>query len=171
MEQFRERTCAAAKAVFFIALIFLLMGNINDSWAGQMTVGKDIAVSDVKDFYYTLDASTAPPHYQRYRFYVDGQRYVFYHETREGGGWPQTEKDITVSGSRELSEAEWAVFFDCIRDGTVKDREEHLEDGDAGPWLFLYWKGDHSTCQEFSFASPAARFAFESFCVKLKNAR
>ncbi len=33
-----------------------------------MTAGKDIAISEIKDFYYTWDASTAPPHYMRYRF-------------------------------------------------------------------------------------------------------
>ena len=133
--------------------------------------GNGCRLGDVTDFYYTYSTSTAPPHYQRYRFYVDGRKYLFYHETREGGGWPQTEKDITESGSRPLSKAEWAEFFECLKGGTVENRKEHLEDGDAGPWLFLYWKGDHGKCQEFSFASPAARFAFEELCARLRKGR
>ena len=32
-------------------------------------------------------------------FYVEEGKHFFYHETREGGGWPQTEEDITASGT------------------------------------------------------------------------
>ena len=170
-ETLPKKICTTAKAALFAALFFLLMVTCNQTWAAQMTVGTDISMSDVTDFYYSLDTSTDPPHYQRYRFYAEQRQYWFYHETREGGGWPQTEKDITASGSRQLSAEEWAEFFDCIKNGTVKNREEHLDDGDEGPWLFLYWKGDRGTCQEFSFASLAARIAFEAFCVRLRNVR
>ncbi len=135
----------------------------------ELTVGTDVSLTDVLDFYYTYDASTNPPDYQRYRFYVDANKYMFYHETRAGNVWPLREEHITQSGSKELSEAEWLEFFNCIKGGTVKNREEHLESGSSGPWLFLYWKGDHSRCQEFSFATLAARHAFEEFCLKLKK--
>ena len=158
-------------AAFAAALVLFLTGAWAESRARQATVGTDVAMSDVTDFYYTYSTSTCPPHYQRYRFYVDGDRRMFYHETREGGGWPQTEKDITASGTRALSEAEWAEFCKCVQGGTVRDRMEHLESGGAGPWLFLYWKGDRGTCQEFSFVSVSARFAFEDLCAGLKNAR
>ena len=171
MGKYREKFYAVSKTVFVAVLAVLLSGTGAGCLARQMTVGTDVALSDVTDFYYTYSTSTDPPHYQRYRFYVDGQKYIFYHETREGGGWPQTEKDITDSGSRQLSEAEWAEFFACLKGGTVENRKEHLESGNAGPWLFLYWKGDRSKCQEFTFASPAARFAFEELCVRLKKER
>ncbi|MBP3730893.1 MAG: hypothetical protein J6I40_05425 [Mailhella sp.] len=156
---------------FTAALLIHSAGAATDCLASQMIVGADIAIHDITDFYYTYSTSTARPHYQRYRFYVDGQQPMFYHETREGGGWPQTEKDITAAGSRKLSDAEWAEFFDCVKGGTVKNREEHLESGSSGPWLYLYWKGDRGQCQEFSFASPADRFSFENFCVKLRQAQ
>ena len=170
MERSRKRTGAAAKAAAFLASVLLLTGAAGECPAGQAIVGRDVVIGDVMDFYYTVDASTAPPHYQRYRFFADDGRHVFYHETREGGGWPQTEKDITVSGTRQLGDAEWKEFFGLLEGGTVRDREEHLDDGDVGPWMFLYWKGDNSTCQEFSFARPDALFAFEDFCERLKNA-
>ena len=171
MGKYREKFYAASKTVFVAALAVLLSGAGAGCLARQVTVGTDVALSDVTDFYYTYSTSTNSPHYQRYRFYVDDQKYIFYHETREGGGWPQTEKDITDSGSRQLSETEWAEFFECLKGGTVENRKEHLESGNAGPWLFLYWKGDRSKCQEFTFASPAARFAFEELCVRLKKER
>lgn len=152
-------------------LTILLAGAGNVCQARQAAVGTDISINDVTDFYYTYSTSTNPPHYQRFRFYADGEKHIFYHETRESGGWPQTEKDITAYGSRNVSEAEWAEFFDCLKGGIVKDREEHLEDGDPGPAIFLYWKGDRGKCQEFSFASPATRLAFENLCARLRNAR
>lgn len=171
MGKYREKFHVVSKIVFVATLAVLLSGAGAGCWARQVTVGTDVTPGDVTDFYYIYSTSTAPPHYQRYRFYVDGRKYMFYHETREGGGWPQTEKDITDSGSRQLSGAEWAEFFECLKGGIVENRKEHLEDGDAGPWLFLYWKGDRSRCQEFSFPSPAARFAFEELCARLKEER
>ena len=95
----------------------------------------------------------------------------FFHETREGDGWPLTEEDVTVSGTAELTEAQWAQFCDCLNGGTVRDREEHLETGDAGPWLYLYWNGDAGECQEFSFASWEKREAFEALCEALVAAQ
>ncbi len=171
MKRCWKKLCAATKITSAAVFIVLLAGAGTDCLAKQVTVGTDVRMDDVTDFYYTYSTSTAPPHYQRYRFYVDGRKYLFYHETREGGGWPQTEKDITESGSRPLSKAEWAEFFECLKGGMVENRKEHLEDGDAGPWLFLYWKDDHGKCQEFFFASPAARFAFEELCARLRKGR
>ena len=135
----------------------------------RIIVGKSVALDEITDFYYTIDASYFPPHYQRYRFYMEDGAYWFFHETREGGGWPQTEEDITVSGVIQLTEAEWAAFFELIAGGEVRDREENLEDGDAGPWTYLYWKGDQGTCQEYTFASYGARLDFEAFCEELAS--
>ena len=166
-----KKMYAAVKTALAVALAVLTAGFGAECWARQVTVGMDIAMSDVTDFYYTYSTSTNPPYYQRYRFYVDGQQRMFYHETREGGGWPQTEKDITASGTMRLGDEEWSEFFECVKGGTVQDRREHVEAGGAGPWLFLYWKGDRAKCQEFSFASPGARSAFEALCKRLKKTR
>ena len=70
-------------------------------------VGEEILFEEVTDFYYTVDASTFPPYYQRYRLYTEDGTHFFYHETREGGGWPQTEENITRSGTKELGEDQW----------------------------------------------------------------
>ena len=132
-------------------------------------VGTDIPFEDIRDFYYTYDASTGPPHYQRYRFYLEDGKKIFYHETREGGGWPQTGEDITASGNMELSDEEWSEFCACIENGTVRGREEVLDDGDAGPWMYLYWNGDLGEYQEYTFASYGQQLTFEAFCEALRE--
>ena len=137
--------------------------------SGDMTVGSDIPFEDITDFYYTYDASTAPPHYQRYRLYVEDGKHYFYHETREGGGWPQTEEDITCSGTVELTEEQWAACCDLLNDGTASRREEQLESGDAGPWLYIYWRGGETEGREFAFEQPGSILAFEEFCAVLTD--
>jgi hypothetical protein len=132
-----------------------------------LIVGKDIKKEAVYDFYYTYDASTFPPDYQRYRFYAEKGKHYFYHEKREGDHWPLTEEDATVTGNVKLSDKQWDAFWDCINCGSVIKRQEHLEDGNAGPWLFLYWDGDKGKVQEFSFADPGARARFETLSKKL----
>ena len=136
---------------------------------GEKLVGTDITIGDVTEFYYTVSTSTNPPHYQRYRFYVEDGKYMFFHEKREGDHWPLTEDDATVTGTVELTEAEWEEFFGCLRGGTVVKRTESLDSGSSGPWLYLYWDGDKSKYQEFSFASLAERAAFKELCEKLAS--
>ncbi len=133
------------------------------------TVGTGILFDDIIDFYYTYDASTAPPHYQRYRFYAEDGKHYFYHETREGGGWPQTEADITCSGTVELTVEQWSVFCDLLNGGTARKREESLDDGNAGPWLFIYWRGGEEEGREFAFEPAGTVLAFEEFCVSLAD--
>ena len=135
----------------------------------ERTAGRDFPLSDITEFYYTLSSSTDPPHYQRYRFYTEDGKHMFYHETREGGGWPQTEKDITASGTVTLTDDQWQQFLHLVEEGTVKAREESLDDGDEGPWLYLYWKNDRSKYQEYSFPSYGARLDFEEFCEALAD--
>ncbi|MBO4313431.1 MAG: hypothetical protein J5838_03985 [Desulfovibrio sp.] len=154
--------CLAAAAVI---LGFAPM----NPFARTKTVGTDVGIGDVTEFYYTYSTSTNPPEYQRYRFYLKEGKPAFHHERREGDRWPLTEKDVTVSGGRHLSGQEWAEFFDTLKGGTVRNREEHTESGDSGPWLFLYWKGDRSKCREFSFANYGSRLAFEALCSRLKG--
>ena len=173
MRLFRYSTIAVALVVPF----FLLTGCAGASWSfsdilpgnGPKIVGTDVKIDDITEFYFTYDSSTNPPQFQRYRFSVKDGAYLFYHEKREGNHWPLREKDITVSGTKELSLEEWKTFFDYLKDGKVEKRKEHLESGGRGPWLFLYWKGDKSKIQEFSFANYGKQISFEKFCIKLKE--
>lgn len=106
--------------------------------SGEFVVGTDVKPEKITEFIYTYDASTNPPKYQKYRFYVENGNYMFYHEKRESDHWPLTENDITTSGSGELSKEDWASFVKLIKGGTVTKRKEHIETGSADPWMFLY---------------------------------
>lgn len=133
-------------------------------------VGDDIAGEDISEFYFTYDASTYPPEFQRYRLFKKDGRVFFYHEKREGDHWPLREEDATVTGTTELTGEQWNAFFDLLKGGVVRAREEHLEAGGSGPWLFLYWKNDRGKIQEYSFASYEKQCAFEKLCEALKGA-
>lgn len=159
----------ARSILWLIAALAMLAGSACASEA--LAVGTDVALEDVNDFYYTFDASWYPPEYQRYRFYRADGAYWFFHETREGGGWPQTEEDTTFTGTVELTGEQWAEFLSRIEGGTAREREEHLDDGDPGPWLYLYWQGGPEEGWEYAFASPGDRFAFEEFCESLVGER
>ena len=150
---------AVAVAVLIIA-VFAAKGR-------QRTVGTDILLSDVTEFYYTTAASTNPASRQQYRFYMEGEQWWFYHESREGSHWPLTEKDITACGAKQLSQQEYEQFTACISGGSVIKRTENADSGSRGPWLYLYWKGDKGKYQQFSFADYAAQTAFEQFCAEL----
>ncbi|MBQ6560076.1 MAG: hypothetical protein IJL85_04510 [Erysipelotrichaceae bacterium] len=143
--------------------------SFTDLMSGKKTVGKDIKQEDITEFYYTYATSTFPPDYQRYRFYVEDGVHYFYHEKREGEHWPLEEDDITVCGTKELTEEEWNAFFECLSGGTVQKRSDDVVDGDAGPWFYLYWKNDHGDLQEYRFASWDDEKAFEEFCIRLMN--
>ena len=147
-------------------------GGIID-WTGEIVTTEEenasagLSIEEIRDFYYTYDASSYPPVYQRYRFYEEDGEYFFFHETREGEDWPQTEESITASGTVKLTEEDWKTFFGYIADGTLKQPEDEALSGDAGPWMYLYrGKGQ----EEYVFASYAARLAFEEYCRKLSGA-
>lgn len=150
---------AVAVAVLIIA-VFAAKGR-------QRTVGTDILLSDVTEFYYTTAASTNPASRQQYRFYMEGEQWWFFHETRQGSQWPLTEKDVTACGAKQLSQQEYEQFTACISGGSVIKRTENADSGSRGPWLYLYWKGDKGKYQQFSFADYAAQTAFEQFCAEL----
>ena len=135
----------------------------------EFTVGTDIRQEDISEFYYTYENINYNAFYQRYRFYAEDGSYYFYHETRERPEdyGPATEEDITASGTVELTEAQWGEFFGYLKDGTVVKRAESTESGSRGPWLYLYWSGDKSEYQEFSFDSVTTRRSFEDFCAEL----
>lgn len=154
------------------AMVWLLSGCTGSglfSGKREKTVGKDIAIDDITEFYWTYATSTFPPEYQRYYFSAEDGMFRFYHETRKGERFPLQEEDITVSGTLELTEEEWNTFFAYLENGTVRPREENIDSGDAGPWTYLYWKNDRGDIQQFSFESYAKASSFEAFCQKLKE--
>lgn len=135
----------------------------------EMTVGTDICIDDITDFYYTKENINYGAFYQRYRFYEEDGRHLFFHETRERKNdyGPCTEKDTTLTGTVELSEEQWSQFFDLLRGGTVIARGDSAESGSTGPWLYLYWKDDKSKYQQFAFGSYGIQNDFEQFCLAL----
>ena len=164
------------KRLISVLLVLLLLpiagiaeNSAPEEETAEKTAGTDIALEDVTDFYYTVDASTAPPYFQRYRFYREEEKFFFYHETREGGGWPQTEEDITESGTVELRAEQWEDLCELLRGGVARVREESLEDGDAGPWLYIYWTGGEEDGREFTFESLEKESLFEEYCIGLKE--
>lgn len=137
----------------------------------EFIVDKDIAMTEIKDFYYTISSSTNPPEFQRYRVTNKAGKYTFYHEKREGNTWPLEEKHITVSGTVELSDKQWTEFYSYIKDGKVTKRQEDARGGGRGPWLYLYWNKDKGSYQVFEFATYGQKQGFEQLCLKLKNSK
>lgn len=156
-------------AVVLISTIYVLGCDENNMFSKkEYIVGKDIVVKDIKDFYYTIDASTNPPEFQRYQFTNKSGKYFFYHEKREGNTWPLTEKHIMTAGSLELKAEQWAEFYACVDKGKVTKRQDDANSGGRGPWLFLYWTNDKKIYQVFNFASLEQKQKFENFCLNLK---
>ena len=135
----------------------------------ELVVGKDIRAEDITDFYYTYENINYNAFYQRYRFYTEDGKYMFFHETRERPDeyGPATEEDTTLTGCFDLQEAEWKQFLGYLKDGTVKPRSEDVTTGDSGPWTYLYWTGDESIYQEYSFSSGSMGGEFKAFCESL----
>ena len=100
-----------------------------------LTVGSHIAAESISEFYYTLSTSTNPPHYQRYRFYLQDGSWQLFCETREGQSWPLTEKDITHSAVVSLSGADAAELMRCLQGGAVTRRGSGTETGGREPAL------------------------------------
>ncbi|MCR5507072.1 MAG: hypothetical protein K6F34_00120 [Lachnospiraceae bacterium] len=133
------------------------------------TVGKDILMEDITDFYYTEENINYGAYYQRYRFYVEDGKHMFFHETRERKDdyGPCTEDDTTLKGTAELTDEQWSQFYDLVNGGTVKARSDSADSGDTGPWLYLYWTDDKSKYQEFSFDSYNTETRFVDYCISL----
>ena len=156
-------------AILILCLALLSICGCSQPKKSVYVVGVDIEPEDITEFYYTVSTSTFPPHYQRYRFYQEDGAYKFFHETREGDQFPLTEADATITGTVTLSGDQWSDFLVLLVGGRVIARQEHLDSGDDGPWLYLYWTGDPGDVQEFSFASYAARLEFEALSERLGN--
>ena len=153
-------------ALFCASIILPLAGCIK---TGPFILGEDIPLEDVTEFYYTYYNINFNASYQRYRFYTEDGQHFFFHETRErpNGHGPLTEEDTTAIGTVQLSDEQWDRFLDTVSGGTVRKREESNEAGDDGPWMYVYWNGDRSLYQEYSYASRDARDAFIAYCEEL----
>lgn len=154
--------------LFIVVLIVCLM--LSCMGCAEMKgkiVGKQIPKDKFKDFYYTYSTTVNPPEFQRYRFYMEDGKAFFYHEKREGNNTFLTEEDITVSGTKELTNEEWETFWKLIDGGNVEKRKENTNSGNSGPWLYLYWDGDKDIYQEFTFSEYESVYEFEAFCEKL----
>ena len=156
---------AAIVAVVFSTLLLIMISSIGNS----KTVGRDVRMEDITEFYWTTSSSSFPPDYQRYHFFARDGSFFFYHEKREGEHWPLTEGDITEAGTIRLTPAEKDWLFMLLKDGRVTKRRESTESGDSGPWTYIYWKKDRSSWQEFTFASYRKMASFEDFCIMLKE--
>ena len=167
MENTSSRKWSIICAALLMAAALITAGAIIMS--GKKTVGRNVKQDRIYDFYYTDSTSAFPPYFQRYRFTVVEGEYFFYHETREGDHFPLTEADITVSGTLSLTGQQWDEFYSLLENGTVRNREDDVTDGDSGPWTYLYWKGDRGRCREFTFESYAKRLEFEELCLKLRE--
>ena len=132
-------------------------------------VGKDFQIEDITDFYYTEENINYGAYYQRYRFYVEDGKHIFFHETRERRNdyGPCTEDDTTLIGTIELTDDQWSQFTDLVSGGTVKAREDSAETGGTGPWLYLYWTNDKGKYQQFSFDSYDKEAKFEELCLSI----
>lgn len=171
MEKNRRMMRMVTRLVIMLAAVTSVIGIMGCSinMSRNKTVGKDIKESDFDKFYYTYSSTAYPPQFQRYLFYMEDGKPMFYHEQREGDKVFLTEEDVTVSGTMELTTDEWNRFWDYINGGTVKNREENISTGGSGPWLYLYWQGDKGKCQQFSFVDYGTEVEFEEFCKELKE--
>ncbi len=159
-----------------IMFIAMLAGCTANEEAGEMSllnkkmiVGTDIAFENINDFYYTEENINYGAYYQRYRFYVEDGKHLFFHETRERKNdyGPCTEEDTVQIGTIELSDDQWSEFTALINGGTVTARKDSADSGGSGPWLYLYWTNDKSKYQQFSFESYGTEAKFEEFCLML----
>ena len=135
----------------------------------EMIVGEDIAIEDITEFYFTRENINYDAYYQRYKFYVEDGKHMFFHETRERKDdyGPCTEEDTTLIGTIELTDDQWNEFADLVSKGTVKEREDSGDSGDDGPWIYLYWTNDEGKYQQFKFKSYKTEARFEEFCLSL----
>ena len=156
------------KGLLALLLCLPLAGLMEGNLGEEAEVGRDIAFDSILDFYWTLNPPFAISEYQRYRLYKEEGKHFLYHETREGS-WPQGEEDITEKGTLELQEEAWEAFCDLLSGGTALVRQEHLEDGDPGPWMYVYFEGGEKDGREFTFATPEKQAAFEQLCESIKE--
>ena len=157
------------KALITMMLLpaMLLFGCSGGSGNGSVKVD-GIKAEDINEFYYTYENINFNACYQRYLFHVVDGKYMFFHEKRENPGeYGWLDENYTVrKGDFELTDEEWDQFIELIKDGKVVKRQEHLEDGGSGPWMFIY-AGTDKVGKEYYFQPADQVLAFEDFCEKL----
>ena len=153
------------KGVLIMGLIALLFGGC----AAEKTVGRNIKLKDVTEFYRTDSAMTDPPRSQRYHFHIEDGKYLFTHEKREGASFFDTNSEADESGTLEMTEEEWEVFLETLEGGTVVRRDDPMLSDGKNTALYIYWTGDKGEWQVFSFADNTKYAAFESLCFELKG--
>ena len=83
--------------------------------------------------------------------------------------------EVTVEVKRslcqeiELTDEQWKQVFELFSGGKVREKEESVESGGSGPWLYLYWRNDKGRYIEFEFESVEKKLAFEQLCGQLKG--
>lgn len=139
----------------------------NENLTGEKN-GEGPASEDILDFYYTYENINYNAEYQRYRFYTQDGKHMFFHEHREvkDDYGPATEKHTTATGNFELTADEWKEFLNYLARGTAKPREEAVTTGDSGPWMFLYLRDGDPDGLDFSLSYGDLK-AFEDFCEEL----
>ena len=131
--------------------------------------GKKIKSERFSEFYYTEENINFNAFYQRYRFFTEDGKKMFFHEQRkvENGYGPAGEKDRTAMGQKELSEEEWLSFVGYLKQGTLRKRRDSAESGSTGPWMYLYCQNEDPAGLVFQFSSGGDCLKFEAFCAEL----
>ncbi len=127
-----------------------------------------IKAEDINEFYYTYENINFNACYQRYLFHVVDGKHMFFHDKRENPGeygWLSEEYSVR-KGDFELTDEEWQTFLEIIKDGKVVKRQENLECGGSGPWMFIY-AGNDTKGKEYYFQPSDQVLVFEEFCEKL----
>ncbi len=156
------------KGVLIIMLCLALFSGCGRNTKETVTNMK-IPVEDISEFFYTSENINFNASYQRYRFFKEDGKYMFFHEAREKPGeyGPTTKDDVTDSGTFELNAEEWNDFLAFLKDGKVSERKNSGESGGSGPWTFIYWKNDKGKYQVFEFPTYDSRVRFEEYCRSL----
>ena len=170
---------AAVLTISVIACL-LFFGCVSDSEAQgisepeekaviKMSDGSEISDGDIAEFVYTFDHIGYNAEYQRFRFYTENGKHMFFHERREirGDYGFASEKDVTRKGDFQLKQNEWQSFCSFLQNGEIRQRNDEPVDGDDGPWMYIYLKNSDSRGQEFYFADLQTRGSFEDFCESL----
>ncbi len=135
----------------------------------EFIVGQDIIANDITDFYYTESNINYDAYFLRYRIYKQGDDHVFFYERRERPGdyGPATEEDTVAKIEVVLTDDEWQKFYDLLSGGIVKPREDDATSGGSGPWTYLYWTGDETKYQVYSFESYGKEQSFVKLCESM----
>lgn len=153
-----------------LGLAAMLLAGCAGQEPPEVELSDETGMDEIVDFYHTYEWDGFNAEYQRYRFYVEDGRHMFFHETRKVHNTygPATEKDVTAKGTRELTEEEWRNFLAFLDCGKLSKPEESVLDGDSGPWLYAYRQEKNGVVRyAFDFTPRDGLLAFEDFCEGL----